>query len=193
LSEPVLVIVSGPPGAGKSTIAKRLGAELGLPVLDRDDIKDTMFDTIGWSDREWSQRLGGASWHLLLMFAERLLTAGQSVILDSNFERGCHPQLREIAGRAPYRLVEVHCSAEDAVIARRFKQRWDGGGRHPGHATAWSESEYLDQIAHRKFVPLEESDVLIEVDTNDFDSVDVTGIVSTIRPQLRRSDGHQDR
>ena len=184
MTKPLLVIVSGPPGAGKTTIARRLGAELSLPVLDRDDIKDTMFDSMGWSDREWSQRVGRASWELLLMFAERLLAAGRSVVLDSNFERGAHPRLSDIAVRCPFHLVEVHCSAPDDVISQRFTQRWATGGRHPGHATEWTESEFLAHIAERRFVPLEETDTLIEVDTTDLEQVDLSGIVTAVREAL---------
>ena len=182
---PVLVVISGAPGAGKSTLAKQLAERLELPLLDRDDIKDTMFDAMGWSDREWSQRVGRASWELLFLFAEKLLSAGESVIVDSNFERGRHPQLSAIAQRIPYRLVEVHCSAPDTVLARRFRTRWTSGQRHPGHASDWTEREYLDHIADRSFAPLDESDVLIEVDTNDGANVDVGEIAKVIARVLR--------
>ena len=192
MRRPVLVVVSGAPGAGKSTLAKQLAERLDIPLLDRDDIKDAMFDVMGWSDRAWSQKVGRASWELLFLFAERLLAAGSSAILDSNFERSAHPQLRAIAERIPYTLVEVHCRAPASVCARRFRARWDAGDRHPGHVSDWSEERYLAETADRRFVPLKESDVLVEVDTDDCVNVDVDEIAKVIEGELGESHGSED-
>jgi hypothetical protein len=38
-----LVVVSGIPGSDKSTIARRLGEVLGLPIFDKDDILEAQF------------------------------------------------------------------------------------------------------------------------------------------------------
>jgi adenylate kinase family enzyme len=42
-----VVIVSGAPGAGKSTMAGPLAGELGFPLLSKDVIKETLFDVVG--------------------------------------------------------------------------------------------------------------------------------------------------
>jgi predicted kinase len=60
-----LIVVSGLPASGKTTLAHLLAAELRLPLVGRDDIKERLFESLGWSDREWSKRLGIASWDLL--------------------------------------------------------------------------------------------------------------------------------
>jgi len=40
------VVVSGAPGAGKSTLAGPLAERLGLPLIGKDHIKETLFDHI---------------------------------------------------------------------------------------------------------------------------------------------------
>ena len=84
-----LIIVTGRPAAGKSTLAKWLGQRLRIPVLSKDNIKEIPFEELGWSDREWSKRLGRASVEVMYACAQSLLEADQSVILDNAF----HPEL----------------------------------------------------------------------------------------------------
>ena len=72
----VLVLISGPPGAGKTTLGAKIAQELGIPFLNKDGIKELLFDTLGWKDRAWSRQLGIASSALLFHMIERQLVAG---------------------------------------------------------------------------------------------------------------------
>lgn len=38
----LLIAFKGPPGAGKSTIARALSKQLGWPLIDKDDVKDVL-------------------------------------------------------------------------------------------------------------------------------------------------------
>jgi predicted kinase len=42
MGKPTLIIVSGPGGSGKTTLAHQLAATLGCPALSRDEIKEGM-------------------------------------------------------------------------------------------------------------------------------------------------------
>jgi predicted kinase len=68
---PLLVVVTGASGSGKSTIAQDLASELGLPLLAKDDVKEALFDTLGVGDRDWSRRLGVATYEILFAVARR--------------------------------------------------------------------------------------------------------------------------
>ena len=94
MSEPAswIVIVTGRPASGKSTLAKWLGERLRLPVISKDEVKEILFDTLGWSDREWSKELGRTSVELMFHFAEKLLETRQSLILDNAFHSGLASQ-----------------------------------------------------------------------------------------------------
>jgi len=69
---PVALIITGAPASGKSTLGRQLAAALSLPYLSKDLFKETLFDSLGWQDRAWSQRLGGTSMALLFRSAEAL-------------------------------------------------------------------------------------------------------------------------
>src|SRR6185503_9635379 len=51
------VIVSGLPASGKSTLARRLAPLLSLPVLDKDDILEALFSSLGVGDAAWRAKL----------------------------------------------------------------------------------------------------------------------------------------
>lgn len=186
MTQPLVVIVSGPPGAGKSTLARPLAAKLGLPLIAKDDIKEALGDSLGWSDLAWSRKLGAATWDLLFLLYERLLEAGTSFVAESNFSTAYHPRrfaaLRE---RHPFIPVEVYCAAGPASLARRFRGRQASGERHPVHhgaefeasATAEAVEVALRDLGH---VPLGLSEHVVRVDTDASEPVDLDAIVAYI-------------
>lgn len=46
-----VVLVTGVPAAGKSTLARALSARLGMPLLSKDRVKEVLYDTLGELDR----------------------------------------------------------------------------------------------------------------------------------------------
>jgi len=47
MEKPYLLVVTGRPGAGKTTFAKNLGNEIFMPVISRDQIKEGYVHTFG--------------------------------------------------------------------------------------------------------------------------------------------------
>ena len=77
-----LIVFSGLPGTGKSTLAESLGRQLDIPVFAKDWLEATLLHS-GLASSEEDKPLGFAGYELLSVLAERQLMLNQSVILDS--------------------------------------------------------------------------------------------------------------
>ncbi|HET8911166.1 MAG TPA: AAA family ATPase, partial [Ktedonobacteraceae bacterium] len=131
---PVLIIVSGLPGAGKSTLGQRLADQFLLPLVQKDMIKETLCDILGCTTLSQSQLYGRASMALLYQFAEVILKRGQTCVIESVFHPSVSmPDLLKLQQRCPFIPLQIYCRAERAVLTERVKQRWESGQRHPGH------------------------------------------------------------
>jgi predicted kinase len=120
---PLLVIVSGKPGAGKTTLAARLSGSdaLGLHVLSRDAIKVGLVETRGAETDEVRSVIVPRSFDLFFETIELWLRAGVSLIAEYGFAGWAEPRLRALVPLA--RTVLLYCDTPDEVAARRFIAR----------------------------------------------------------------------
>jgi len=182
MSSPLLVIVTGLPGTGKTTLGRRLAADLGLSFLYKDGIKETLFDGLGWSDREWSRRLGLASYDLLFYFLGVELAAGRSLVVESNFSARYDASrflaLKERHGFEPFQIL---CHAAGDVVFERFRSRATSPDRHPGHVEGANMAEFEPIVRQGRPDPLAIGGTLVEVDTTDFAQVDYAALLALVQ------------
>lgn len=175
---PWLIIVCGPSGGGKSSVAGPLSELLSLPVIAKDDLKEVLFDSLGWGDRERSRALSDAAYRLMFHLAERHVAVGRSCIMEANFRPEAVEVFRDLAARSPFRAIRVRCFATPEVLMKRIERRAHEPLRHPGHLDAQLLPE-AGKLIQEGAVDLEGP--LIEVDTTDPRSVDVEGVARLIK------------
>ena len=171
-----LVVVGGAPATGKTTLAIALGQALGLPVITKDDVKESIAEPFTTGDREWSRKLGRSAYTVLWTVTRRILAAGAGLVLESNFTRsGSERTLREIASLAPTAVVV--CRLDGRSRRRRFEER-AARGRHRVHV----DTVYLDEWVD------DDLDFLVEVgaprlivDTSDGYDPELERIVAFVR------------
>lgn len=171
---PTYVVVSGPPGSGKTTLAGALAGELGLPLLAKDTIKQALMSVLDVPDVEVSRRVGRASVAALLAVAA---DSGRGV-LESAWHRS-RAVLDLLALPGP--VVEVHCRCSREVASQRYRAR--SGSRAAGHfddlrlpGELWN-----DDVAQ----PVAGGWPVVEVDTEA--PVDVAAVADLVRAAAGRS------
>ena len=117
------VIVSGMPGAGKSTLAFKLSHQLGnFPVIDKDDIFENLYGTKTSFDAARRSDVSRAADSLMRREAEASLRA----ILVSHWRR---TEISATSGTPIEWLfdlpnaVEIYCSCDPEIAVSRFLSR----------------------------------------------------------------------
>jgi predicted kinase len=170
---PLFVLVAGPPGSGKSSLAAPLAHELGLPLFAKDEIKEALMGVLGPpATVEDSRRLGRAA--VLAMLA--VARASPGGVLDSTFYPYTVAHLEQLTGT----LIEVRCRCPREIAQARYEAR--SAGRHAGHLDAERTPEELWNEHHLAPLGL---GPLIEVDTSG--PVEVGSVADRIRALAGRT------
>jgi predicted kinase len=174
------VVVTGPPASGKSTLSRALAAELDLPLLAKDDLKQDLLDRHPAATVEESRRAGRAAVRAMLTAARE---AGRGVLDSVWVDRG--QALRELATLGD--VVEVFCRCEVDTMRGRYLRRAPAKG--PGHFD--EQRPETELWPGTSLHPLAGGWPVVEVRTDDV--VDVRDVVARLRrarpadPGLRRT------
>jgi len=139
-----VVIVSGPPGSGKTTLARPLARRLGFALLSKDDIKESLYTSLGGApgDPALSSRIGVAAMDLLWVLARQCPAA----VLEANF-RTQSEQERASVATLDAQLIEVHCRIPLEEASRRFADRAREERHHPAHPLLEMPPERMAEYA----------------------------------------------
>lgn len=115
-----LIVFTGLPGTGKSTLADEAAAILGCPLFAKDQLEAALRRSGIGADAN----SGWAAVELLTMLAAEQLRRGQSAILDTvaTFERMRVPW-RALAGKHHAHLRIIECICSDAALHRALALR----------------------------------------------------------------------
>jgi len=172
-------VVNGPPATGKTTLAKALAERLRLPLVAKDSIKERLYEHVGTGDREWSRRLGRATYALLFQWAAEELRCERSAIVESNFTPAAGPAF---AALPPHTAVQLFCRAPRDVVIERYAAR----SRHEGHLDEVVLAELRAGEHEEQWTPLALPGELLEIDVT---AADVDAIADRVRALLAGEDG----
>jgi predicted kinase len=181
------ILVAGIPASGKTNFAKQLSKYLNIPVVSKDEIKEILFDTVGFHSRKEKVALGVGSMDSMYYFAESLMKVGLPFILENNFENTSKADLQKLIEVYKYQTITVLLDGDIEVIYNRFVERDISPSRHRGHVVNTEYPETLSnpepiipigleafekKITERGMRNFVIGDNLIKVDCTDYDKLD---------------------
>jgi predicted kinase len=183
VGESAIVIVTGPPASGKSSLARGLAGELEMPFLSKDEFKERLYEVFG-SGEAIERQIERAADSILFSVAQSNLNAGVDILLESNFDtRSDRKPLLELEGR----IVQVHCGGDTDTLVEQFAERSASGKRHPGHEDHPSDAdEVRRKLEAGHWDPLDLPGELIRLDLTSNDA-DVAQIAERVGRMTERS------
>lgn len=141
------MIITGHPATGKTTLGIQLAESLSLPLVSKDQIKETLSESFVGTGNDHSRQLSRASWALLYQSVEMLLKSGTSFIVESNFDP-TYANLHWQALRKKYRFepVQIRCETDPDVLLSRYKARIHTKERHQIHVDASQNPLFIASI-----------------------------------------------
>lgn len=124
-TKPILVMMYGYPGAGKTHFARELSETLGAAYVHGDRIRGELFE-----EPRYDQQENEIVKHLMLYMTEEFLGAGMSVIFDASVARlSERRELRNIARKAKAEpllvWLQIDTDTAFARLSRRDRRKLD--------------------------------------------------------------------
>jgi predicted kinase len=161
-----LIAMKGPPGSGKSTIARALSKRLAWPLIDKDDIRDLLPDSSQTPNFLSGNMLiaSGLSYDIMFHIARRQLLQELSVICDSPLTSNIgYQRAQTIAAETQAALAILECAcSNDAQWSQRINMR-KTLPLPAHHQTDWNAFQgYLDYYRNEANYPIRHPHLVID-------------------------------
>jgi predicted kinase len=159
VGHPGLILVTGPPGSGKTTLAQALGAAIGCPVVSRDAIKEGMVAAERGISGATSDSLTLRTYGLFFAMLDLLLRSGVTTIAEAAFgHQRWTDGLQSLTELADIRVIR--CQVTELEAHRRMQHRLGVDPTRAAHA----DGEHL--AAPPAFTPLSLDAPMLDVRTS---------------------------
>lgn len=177
VARPTLIVVSGPAGSGKTTLAHRLAAAVGCPALCRDELKEGMVASTPGFVPATSDTLTVRTYDLFFATIQLFLEHGVTHVAEAAFQ---HPVwMRRLGPLLPLaELRVVRCHVDPAVGRERALRRIR---EQPGRAAHDDAGHFA---VERPFTPLQLAVPTFDLDTTAGFLTDLGPLVAFARADV---------
>lgn len=181
MKKPLLLVVTGMPASGKTTLAHLLAKETLCPLISRDELKEGYTNTLGIPHHQMDKSVAMHIYESFFEVAGLLLSKGISVIIEAAFQHKLwKPKLSDLSARAEIKIII--CTTSSELAKSRFKDRLKNDPeREKYHGDSSLYSTKKQNKKQEKYEPVKMSFPVLEVDTSDDYSPGLKEIIRFIR------------
>ncbi|HEU5052176.1 MAG TPA: AAA family ATPase [Hanamia sp.] len=146
MKKPLLILITGPPASGKSTLAKLLAQQVHLPLLSRDELKEGYLQTLKLSHTEASENTGNHIYDSFFKIAGLFVSKNISLIIEAAFQdKLWRPKLEPLSEKADIKIIV--CNTKTELIHERFSKRAaSDAARNKFHGDETMNQKQLDLL-----------------------------------------------
>jgi predicted kinase len=188
-NKPNLVIISGLPGVGKTTLGKKIADKFGFVFVSMDALKEVMWDTMGHEfEFEFTDKVGKTAFELLFHFIELSLSKCVSLVIEAHF----HPELNnerfnKLKEKYGTSLIQIYCDCETEALRKRFNERMDKDTYHKGHKhviSLYGKEKVLNSLG-TKNKRLDIDGMTYDLDTTKLGEIDYDKLFNFIAENIK--------
>ncbi len=195
----MLIIIAGMPASGKTTVATRLSESLGFPILEKDAIKEALFDTIGFNNYAEKRQLDVAATAVLLSCCDSLLKTKKTLIVVNNFRADAVDSVKELIQKHNTSCVTLFFKGDSDVFYKRYVDRDIRHERHLGHVLqhrfppiegdshdyTMTREEFAEKFEKLGMDKFDIGGTRIEIDATNPDKINVDDLIQQIKKCIK--------
>lgn len=178
-----LIVFTGGLATLKTTISKQIAQDLGILCVNKDDIKATLVDVVGFTSREENKKLSVAAVSTMIEIAKQAKLANISIMLEANFKKQELENIKDTTNYSIDDILTIFLFADEKVLYERYVDRQSN--RHIAHTStgllpfdvfkASLKEHQLDDCIGK----------VITCDTTIFTKENYTSLIEQIKQQLK--------
>lgn len=182
MNKPLLVIVTGSPASGKTTLARLLADKINCPIFSRDEFKEGLINTLGLAHTQLDHSVDMQIYDTFFEAINLVISKGISIITEAAFQdKLWRPKLINLLGKAEIRIVI--CRTNPDLLKIRFDNRLlNNPGREKYHGDRpvnVSTEQFISLIEN--YDPVSIDAPTLQVDTTDNYNPAIEDIINFIK------------